>query len=89
MIHKYAELMGVTPEQIIEKNKKPEIAEIRFVYYKLRYDKHVRNYSKIAREVNRTPSTIMHGVKRINELLSIGDKEAHRKWNKVKDLRDV
>ena len=36
MITKFTELLGITPSQIIEKNNKPEIAEVRFLYAKLK-----------------------------------------------------
>lgn len=88
MIHKYAELMEVTPEQIIEKNNKPAIVEIRSIYCKLRHEKHGYNYSQIGRELGRTHATVIYAIKRMNDLLSVGDKEVNRKWNLVKHLRE-
>lgn len=88
MIHKFAEIMGVTPEQIIEKNNRPAIVEIRSIYCKLRYERHGYNYSQIGRELGRTHATVICAIRRINDYLSINDKEVTRKWNLVKGLKD-
>lgn len=88
MIHKFSKLLGVTPEQIIEKNNRQAITEIRFLYAKLRHSKQGYNYSEIGREIKRTPATIMHAVNRVDELLSLNDAEVLRKWNIVKSLRE-
>ncbi len=88
MIHEFTKLLGVTPSQMIEKNNKPEIAEVRFLYAKLRYEKQDYNYSEIARELKRSPATIMHAVKRANDLLAIGDEKFTEKWKIVRGLRE-
>lgn len=88
MITKFTELLGITPSQIIEKNNKPEIAEVRFLYAKLRYEKHKLTYTAIGNEIKRSPATIMHAVNRANDLLGINDERVVEKWHVVRGLRE-
>lgn len=88
MLEEYAAIMGVTPDQITEKNNRPAIVEVRSIYCKLRHEKHGYNYSQIGRELGRTHASVIHAIRRMNDLLSVGDEEVTRKWNKVKQLRE-
>ena len=76
----------VTPTQIIEKNKKRHMCDIRHVYCKLRYEMHGATFSDIAHEIDRTYTSVRSGVMRINNLLEANDHKIVAMWNRVKDI---
>ena len=86
VMHEFARRLGVTPKEIIEHNKKPHISEIRQLYCKLRNEMHGISYSATAREIERTHTAVIKGVKRINDLLYLKDEKVVKMWNKVKDI---
>ena len=88
MIHKFAEITGVTVEEIKSRKRTPEIAEARFVYWKLRFEKHGYSYSAIGRETNRTHATVAHGVRRANDLISMRDRRTIKIWELIKDIEE-
>ena len=73
---------------LFRSNNRPEIAEVRFLYAKLRYEKHKLTYTAIGNEIKRSPATIMHAVKRANDLLGINDERVTEKWHIVRGLRE-
>ena len=89
IIEVFAILLGVTPEQILEENKKRNLTNIRHLYCKLRHEMHGANYSKIGREIGRSHSTVKYGVERINRLIMKGDKNIIRMWNRVEHIPEI
>ena len=85
-LNEFAELLGVTPEEIIAKDTRSHISDIRHLYCKLRHEKHDVNYSKIGREINRTHTAARHAVFRIDDLFSIKDVKIEAMWNRVKNI---
>lgn len=86
VLHEFARRFNTTPIQIISKNTTRYLCEIRYIYYKLRYENHGLSYSEIAREVSRAHGTVRYGVKRINELLQFNDPKATQMWKRAKDI---
>lgn len=82
----FALLMGVTPAQLIEKNKSSQITNIRRLYYKLRYEMHGANCSEIGREINRAHSAVRDGIVQINKLILKKDKNILSMWERVKHI---
>jgi hypothetical protein len=71
----FAKLFNVTPAQIIEQNKNRHLSDIRHLYCKLRHEMHGANYSTIAREINRTHTTVRYGIMRVNDLIYVNEKK--------------
>ena len=86
VIDEFAKRLEVTPMQIIERNTKSSISDIRHLYCALRYQCHGATYSDIASEIDRSPATVMYAVRRITDLLNMGDKKITALWRKVKDI---
>ena len=82
----FANRLGVTPMQIIAKNKSSHITDIRHLYCKLRYEMHGETYLKTGQEINRTYTPVRSGVMRINNLIYTNDKKIVAMWNRVKDI---
>ena len=87
MIHKFAEITGVTVEELKSRKRTPKIADARAMYYKLRREKSKWGLQKIADDTNRTHATVMQGIKSINGLIEMNDSAAVALWNKVKDIK--
>lgn len=51
------------------------------VFYKMYLD-HL-NYTEIGRQANRTHATVLHGVGRFSDLLSINDEMAKKTWIEI------
>ena len=82
----FANRLGVTPMQIVEKNKSSHITDIRYLYCKLRYEMHGATYLKTGQEICRAYTPVRSGVIRINNLIYSNDKKIVAMWNKVKDI---
>jgi chromosomal replication initiation ATPase DnaA len=85
IITEFARLLGVTPTQIIAKNRCQHITDVRHLYCKLRCEMHGVNYSLTGREIGRTYRTVERGINRINGLLYINDPIVVPMWNMVKN----
>ena len=85
VLNEFAKRLKVTPKQILEHNKTPYFSEIRQLYCKLRSEMHGISYSETAREIGRTHTSVINGVKRINDLLFWKDRNIVKMWNRVKD----
>ena len=82
----FAKQFNVTPMQIIQQNKRPQISDIRHLYCKLRCEKHGVSYSATAREIGRSHTAVRYAVKRINNMLCKNDEKIVAMWEKVKDV---
>ena len=89
MIHKFAEITGVTVEELKSRKRTPKIADARAIYYKLRREKSKWVLRRIGEGVNRKPSAVYTGIERITGLIEVGDKAAVAMWEKVKDIEGV
>ena len=85
ILNEFARLFGVTPLEIIAKNRCQNITDIRHLYCKLRSEMHRINYSLIGTEIGRTYRTVQRGINRINGLLYINDPIVVPMWNMVKN----
>lgn len=86
VMKEFAKRLDVTPHQIMEHSKKQRISDIRNLYCKLRHDEHGVNYTATGREIGRSSATVNHGVRRINDLLSLKDEKIVKMWDMVKDI---
>ena len=74
-LHDYAASLGMTAEELLGKSRKPIHSTARQAYW--RYMQTIGcGYSEIARMFNRDNVTVMHGIRRINDLLYAGDEVA-------------
>ena len=85
----FALLMGVTPAQIIKKNKSSQITNIRHLYCKLRHEMHGANYTEIGREISITHSAVRRGIERINKLIFKKNKNIIKMWERVKHIPEI
>ena len=76
----------VTPTQLISKDTSWYLCEIRYIYYKLRYENHGLSYAEIAREIGRSHGAVRYGVNKINGLLRLNDTKATEMWKRAKDI---
>ena len=88
MIHKFAEITGVTVEELKSRKRTPKIADARAMYYKLRREKSKWGLKRIGEDVNRKHSTVYVGIERMTGLIEVEDKAAVGMWEKVKDIGD-
>lgn len=89
MIHKFAEITGVTVEELKSRKRTAKVAGARLMYYKLRREKTNWGLKRIGEEVNRDRSTVYAGIVRATRLIEVEDKEAVAIWEKVKDIEGV
>ena len=82
----FTTLLGVTPMEMIAKDKTMRITIIRHLYCKLRYEMHSVTYSAIGREIDRHAATVRYGVMRINNMLLLNDRKIVAMWNRIKDI---
>ena len=82
----FAKRLGITPMELIERNKRNDICDMRYLYFKLRFENHGVNYMAIGREIGRSRVTVKYGIDRINNILHTNQKEVVAKWDKVKDI---
>ena len=86
VLYEFAKRLEVTPTQILEPNKTRYISEIRHLYCKLRNEMHGISYSETAREIGRTHTAVIKGLKRINKKLFWEERNIVMMWNRVKDI---
>lgn len=86
VLNEFAKKMGVTPQEIIEQNKKNKISDIRKLYCKLRCEVHHINFSRTGREIGRSHTAVRHSLRVINDLLELNTPAVVEMWNKVKDI---
>ena len=88
MIHKFAEITGVTVEELKSRKRTPRVADARAMYYKLRREKSKWGLKRIGEDVNRKHSTVYAGIERMTGLIEVEDKAAVRMWGMVKDIEE-
>lgn len=86
VLMEFAKLFNVTPTEITEQNKNRHLSDIRHLYCKLRYEMHGASYSTIAREIDRTHTTVKYGIMRVNNLIHVNEKKIVTMWNRAKNI---
>lgn len=86
VMREFATKFNTTPMELIAYNKHSRISDLRHIYCKLRCENHGLSYAETALEINRHPSTVWFGVKRINDLLSLNDQRIVAMWNRAKHI---
>ena len=82
----FAMLLNITPMEIIKHNKSSQISDIRYLYCKLRHERHGVGYSATGREIARAHTTVKYGISRINDLLFMKDKRIAEMWKRVRNI---
>lgn len=86
MIEKFARITGYRIDDILGYNNKPDVCSARFVYWRLLY---LNGYCKstIARICGRNHATVLSGLKRVEDLISIKDPFVCELVEKTKNIK--
>jgi len=68
----YCDFNGINPEELIGRKRNKDLNDKREVYWYLLNNAGM-SYSEIGRMFNRTHATVLSGIKRIKQLIEIGD----------------
>lgn len=86
MITEVSRLTMVCVNDILSDSRMRHIVNVRHLYWYLLLQNGF-NLSEIGRMNNRTHSTVLHGINKAKELLSIGDKEMISIYELIKDIK--
>ncbi|HBG39928.1 MAG TPA: hypothetical protein DEG28_01010 [Porphyromonadaceae bacterium] len=86
MINEVSKKTGIPVNDLLGKSRKHEVSCVRQLYYKLLKEKTGFSTAKVAELCSRNHATVLYGIRKVNDMLQIGDKYAVRMWNKIKDL---
>lgn len=75
LISKYTKENNIDKTYFLGKSRKKDIVMYRFIFFYLIREKYKYTYECIGAYFNRDHATVLHGEKRIRELLEIKDKE--------------
>lgn len=75
-------VMGIPVEDILGRSRKAEIVEARHLAFYFLRKKYI--LSEIAEIIKRDHSSVVHGIKRIESFLSIGDKRITESVDEIK-----
>ena len=71
-IKTYARKLGIPVSAIYSKSRKTEVVTARQVYWRLMLNNGF-SYSEIGRFFNKNHATIIHGISKINDFISVND----------------
>ena len=77
---------GISEEMILGKTRIYVVVTVRQLYYKLLREKMGYPFARIGELCNRDHSTIVNGLKHVNDLLEVGDGYAVSMWDKMKGI---
>lgn len=86
MITEFSARVGIPVSEILGRGRVQPVNDARHLYWKLLRDRRGFSYTQLAKLNERTPASILHGVKTANDKLSVGDKVVCEMWDKVKDI---
>ena len=86
MITEFSKIVCIPEINILEKGGEQHIHDVRGVYWLILLENGY-NYSDIGRLCDRTHATILSSIKRIRQLLEIGDKEITLIYEQTKHIR--
>lgn len=88
MIKEFSKRVNVSVADLKSKKRTKDIALARQMYFKLLRTKTEYSLEAIALECDRVNhATVIHGLKKIDNLIEAGDNKAVEMWNKVKDIK--
>lgn len=87
MIIEFSKRLQIDIELILGRSRNPEIVDARHMYWHLLKDAGY-SYSMIGRLCGVDHTAVMHGVSRVDDMLSIGDKRVTDYYEQTKDLRN-
>lgn len=67
--------MGMESNQILSPCRDQVLVEVRQCMWYVLYHEEKKNYSRLARMFNRDHATILYGVKKVHNLLGLGDRQ--------------
>ena len=86
MILEFSVRVGIPELLILDGGREQWLADARHLYWKLLRDKRGYSLSQIARLNDRKHCAVRHGINKVNDLLSMGDRTMCEMWEKVKDI---
>lgn len=86
MITEFSKRTNIPIKDILGRCRKPQIADVRHLYWKLLHEQKKYGWSKIARLNDVSHSSVIHGVNKVNTLLEIKDNRLTKLWDEVKDI---
>ncbi len=87
MIDEVSKKTGIPVEIIRGRGRDLKVSCVRQLYWKLLRERKRYTFSKIAELNDRNASSVKLGVRRVNNLLEIGDEIACGLWNKLKTIK--
>jgi chromosomal replication initiator protein len=66
---------SVTVQRILSPSREQLLVEIRQCVWYILYEREKKNYSRIGRQFGRDHATVLYGVKKIHNLIGIGDRQ--------------
>ena len=86
MITEVAKITRVREQDILGDSRWQDIVDIRHVYWFLLFREGF-TWSQIGRICDRNHATIIYGVRRVEGLLAVGDKEMNRIYEQLKHIK--
>lgn len=86
MISEFSSKVGIPVEEIIGRSRERMAVDARHLYWRLLRDKKNFTVTVIARLNERTHATVVHGLKKADDLLETGDAYTVKMWDKIKDI---
>ena len=86
MITELAKITNIPADQILGQSRMKQAVDARNLYYKLLRERGF-SYPESAKLCDRTAATVLHGVRRVDGLLQVGDKTTIEMWDKIKEIR--
>jgi len=75
--------LSLTSGQILSPSREQLLVEVRQCMWYVLYHEEKKNYSRIARMYNRDHATVLYGVKKVNNLLGIGDRQIQKRLETI------
>ena len=88
MITEFSKTLELNPLDVLGKSRVHPLPLARQMYWKCLREKTAYTFQTIGRLNERSHATILNGIKKVNDLLSINDKLAVGMWEKVKGINN-
>lgn len=86
VVEEFANRLALKKSDLLMRSRNKTVSKARLILYKFIRDNTNLTYSDIGLMVNKSYSTVIHGVSSANSLLDSGDSEALYMWNAIKDI---
>jgi chromosomal replication initiation ATPase DnaA len=82
----FCKRLDVFPDDVLGTTRREPFVSLRHLYYFLLYTNGI-TYKNIAILNDKDRVTVFYAIKRIRELLEVGDKQTKYRWEQVKDIK--